>query len=59
MTCEVCGWRRASRRGRCSVCYQFWRRVGRDKTTDEVMRSYERVLDRVQRILSTADDVAS
>ncbi len=59
MTCEVCGWRRASRRGRCSVCYQFQRRVGRDKTTTEVMASYERALNRLDRILARPDDLAS
>lgn len=51
--CQVCGWHRASRRGRCSGCYQFRRRVGRDKTMGEVMRAYERVLDRVERILAS------
>lgn len=51
MTCIICGWRRASRKDRCAACYQFLRRNGKDRDSDDVMRSYERALDRLARIL--------
>ena len=51
--CRICGWRQATRLGRCEGCYRFLRRHGRDRTTDEVMRSYERTLDKLARILAS------
>jgi hypothetical protein len=50
--CRVCGWRKAKRKGRCDADNQFFRRHGRDRTPAEVMTSYERMLDRVARILA-------
>lgn len=49
--CMVCGWQPASRRGRCNACRLFLRRHGRDKTPGEIMRGYERTLDRLDRLL--------
>lgn len=51
--CKVCGWRKATRKGRCESCYRFYRRHSRDKTTEEVMRAYERVLDKMARVLAS------
>lgn len=50
--CQVCGWRRATRKGRCAPDNQFLRRHGRDRTPAEVMASYERYLDRLARVLA-------
>jgi len=50
--CRVCGWRRAKRKGRCDADNHFFRRHGRDRTPAEVMRSYERMLDRVAKIMA-------
>jgi hypothetical protein len=50
--CKVCGWRRATRKGRCAADAQFHRRHGRDRTTNEVMLAYERQLNRLERVLS-------
>lgn len=49
--CRVCGWRKAKRKGRCDADNQFFRRHGRDRSAAEVMVSYERTLDRIDRVL--------
>jgi predicted ATP-dependent serine protease len=50
--CQVCGWKRATRKGRCAACYQWRRRHGHDRDVAQVMASYERQLDRVEKILA-------
>jgi hypothetical protein len=45
--CTVCGWRDASRRGRCGGCRAFYRRNGRDRTVEEVARNWNLQIDRV------------
>ncbi len=50
--CKVCGWRRATRKGRCAADNQWFRRHGHDRSPAQVMASYERYLDRLARILA-------
>lgn len=51
MTCTICGWQRATRKGRCEGCRKFLKRHGRDKTPAEIAASYNRQLDRIGRLL--------
>jgi hypothetical protein len=44
--CVVCGWQPATRKGRCNACRLFLMRHGRDKTPPEVMRGWERAIDK-------------
>ena len=50
-SCSVCGWRMASRRGRCNSCRLFLMRHGRDRTVDEVVAGWNRTMDRLAMVL--------
>jgi hypothetical protein len=44
--CSVCGWRPIARGNRCDSCRAFYRRHGRDRTPNEILRNYEQTKDR-------------
>jgi len=50
VTCSVCHWQRATRKGRCNACRLFLYRNGRDKTPAEVQAGWNRAVDKVARI---------
>jgi hypothetical protein len=55
--CRVCGSTKVLARGRCRTCYRYYRRMGRDRTTDEIQRSRNHAIVRVkQRTASVAGD---
>jgi hypothetical protein len=46
--CVACGWRDATRNGRCGSCYAYLRRTGRDRPDELLIREGRRVLYRRQ-----------
>jgi len=50
VTCSVCHWQPATRKGRCNACRLFLYRNGRDKTPAEVQAGWNRAVDKVARI---------
>jgi hypothetical protein len=46
MTCIICGWQPATRKGRCDACRQFYRRHGVDKSVAQVITGWERAVDK-------------
>ena len=44
--CSVCGWQPATRKGRCNSCSSFFRRHGRDKNVEELVKAWERAIDK-------------
>jgi hypothetical protein len=45
--CHICEWRYAVVKGRCRTCYLYWRRTGRDRPEELVIRHAQRVLERM------------
>ena len=47
--CQTCGWRVATRKGRCMACYRYWLRTGVERP-DELIVEHARRLDERRRV---------